>query len=158
VPEPSPLFWDHLSTRVGAAVREEARNRERRASWAWRWLPASAVAVAAVLVAALAVMPGHGGRGTGGAKRGQTASALTADAVLVDDDVLTVPDDASWTLMSDLSQEMTAEEAGSAIPAVPGTADRALRHLSDAERAALVDIIREEMSRATARIADPAGE
>jgi hypothetical protein len=53
---------------------------------------------------------------------------------------------------------MSAEEAGTALPAIPGTADRALRHLNDAERAALVDIIREEISRASAKVADPAGD
>ena len=54
--EPSPLFWDHLSARVGTAVRAEAERRARRVPWLWRWGPVSALA-AAVLMAALVVMP-----------------------------------------------------------------------------------------------------
>jgi hypothetical protein len=82
-------------------------------------------------------------------------ASTVAVTALVDEDVPAAPDDAAWVLMSDLSQDMSADEAGTAVP---GTADRALRQLNDAERAALVDIIREEMARAPARSADPAGE
>jgi len=152
-PEPSPLFWDHFSTRVGAAVREEAEVHARRASWAWRWMPASALA-AAVVVAALVVMPREATRVPEG-PAGARADSTVAGTALVDEDVPAAPDDASWALMSELSQEMSADDAGTTVP---GTADRALRHLNDVERAALVDIIREEMARASARSAEPAGE
>jgi len=53
VPEPSPLFWDHLSRRVHLAVAEESGGRRGRLGWrAWRraFVPASAMALAAVLV------------------------------------------------------------------------------------------------------------
>jgi anti-sigma factor RsiW len=49
-PEPSPLFWDHLSARVHDAVAEEAA---RRPSWR-EWLPRPRV-WAPVLAGALAV-------------------------------------------------------------------------------------------------------
>lgn len=154
-PEPSPLFWDHFSTRVGAAVREEAGVRARRAAWAWRWMPASALA-AAVVVAALVVMPREATRvRQGPAGTGAASTVGAEETALVDEDVPAAPDDASWALMSELSQEMSADDAGTTVP---GTADRALRHLTGVERAALVDIIREEMARASARSAEPAGE
>src|ERR1700676_306955 len=52
VPEPSPLFWQHLSARV----REAVSNEERASASAWmpRWLgwrsAVPAVAVAAVIL------------------------------------------------------------------------------------------------------------
>ena len=55
-PEPSPLFWDHLSARVGEAV---AREAARPASWRervlrpWVLLPSLAAAMAVALVAVL---------------------------------------------------------------------------------------------------------
>src|SRR5207244_9810157 len=50
VPEPSPLFWDHLSARVREAVAAE--GTARRPFWTWPRLtiPAAAVATAALLV------------------------------------------------------------------------------------------------------------
>src|SRR5215471_4709679 len=55
VPEPSPLFWDHLSARVHDAVAEE--GRPARVRWLDRWLrprviaPVLAGALALVIVA-----------------------------------------------------------------------------------------------------------
>jgi hypothetical protein len=55
VPEPSPLFWDHLSSRVREAVAAEAVPRRRWLAVAlWRrgvLNPLSAVAVAGLLLA-----------------------------------------------------------------------------------------------------------
>ena len=157
--EPSPLFWDHFSARVGAAVRAEAERRERRASWVWRWVPLSALA-AAVLVAALVIMPRGaarpGSETASPAPSPAVANAATDAAVYIDEPP--TANDASWLLMSDLSKEMTADDAGAALPAGPGTADRALGHLTDTERAALVEIIREEIARSSARSGEPSGE
>ena len=44
VPEPSPLFWDHFSTRVREAVAAE--GAPRRSFWTWPRLAVPAVAVA----------------------------------------------------------------------------------------------------------------
>ncbi len=43
IPEPSPLFWDHLSRRVRERISKEAETEARAASagdawwWAWTW-------------------------------------------------------------------------------------------------------------------------
>jgi hypothetical protein len=51
VPEPSPLFWDHLAARVGEAIaREPVPERPR---W-WAPRPIRGVAVAALVLVALA--------------------------------------------------------------------------------------------------------
>lgn len=156
VPEPSPLFWDHLSSRVGEAIRTEADGRGQRASWVWRWGPASALGAAA-LVAAVALMPRDAARvGPGPAAGAPVAPAAAALAIDADD--VAPPDDASWVLMRDLSQDVGGDEADAALPSGPGTADRALGHLDEAERAALVEIIREEIARTTARGAAPSDQ
>ena len=53
VPEPSPLFWDHLSQRVGNAVAEDVPRRSWQDAATWRRLlmPLSAVAVASLILA-----------------------------------------------------------------------------------------------------------
>src|SRR5215208_4850297 len=52
VPEPSPLFWDHLSARIRTAVAEDNRSAKLSA-WAgrawWQWAAAAAL-VGVVLV------------------------------------------------------------------------------------------------------------
>src|SRR5258706_3414287 len=57
VPEPSPLFWEHLSTRVRDAVAAEAVP----ARWGfgfgrWSWSLAAAMSVAVVVIAASLTM------------------------------------------------------------------------------------------------------
>jgi hypothetical protein len=52
VPEPSPLFWEHLSARVRDAVAQEPSPT---GGW-WAWRPAS-VAFAALAVVVIAVGP-----------------------------------------------------------------------------------------------------
>ncbi len=51
VPEPSPLFWDHLAARVGDAIAREPAPVPDRAWWSPR-LAWAAVAVAIVIMAA----------------------------------------------------------------------------------------------------------
>ena len=155
VPEPSPLFWDHLSARVGRAVREEAEAGARRASWAWRWLPAPALAAAALL-AAFVFMPAPAPVTDApvAARVEMPASPAPVDSA---DAAQGWFEDASWTLMSDLSRELLAGSDGSALEAEPGTADRALGQLNEQERAALVEIMREELGRVSEPGAPPLG-
>src|SRR5688572_3386542 len=54
VPEPSPLFWEHLSARVREAVAAEAAGRAAGTfSW-WPWRVAAITAAVAVLVVIIA--------------------------------------------------------------------------------------------------------
>ena len=56
-------------------------------------------------------------------------------------------DDPSWLLVSDLSAEVTEEEAdASGVLPTPGSIDGALLQLSDAEREELARILRNEMA------------
>src|SRR5262245_33986393 len=55
VPEPSPLFWDHLSSRVREAVASELPHSSGFGEWiSWKWAVPGTV-VAAGLAAALFV-------------------------------------------------------------------------------------------------------
>jgi hypothetical protein len=153
VPEPSPLFWAHLSSRIGEAVRTEADSRGRHASWVWRWGPLSALGAAA-LVVALAVLP-RPATHVGPSVPATVPGSPAADATAIESDDFAPAEDASWILMRDLSQDVSADDAGAALPAGPGTADKALTHLNETERAALVAIIREEIARTAARGSAP---
>ena len=58
VPEPSPLFWDHLSARVREAIAEEATGERAAVSsgwaarlWSWQVVTAAVAAAAIILVA-----------------------------------------------------------------------------------------------------------
>jgi hypothetical protein len=143
-PEPSPLFWPHLAARVGSAVR-----RERAPASAWRWWGARPVpfAAAALLVAAIGVGmqmrsggPGGGAPAPGGAAR--VAADSSEDARLPGD----AADDPSWMLVSDLSADVSVEEAeASGVLPAPGGAEKALLQLDAAERVELARILREEI-------------
>ena len=71
IPEPSPLFWDHLSRRVRERISKEAETEARAASardawwWAWTW---SRPLIPRIVAAGLVLTAGLGGWGW----RGQT--------------------------------------------------------------------------------------
>src|SRR3990172_7363638 len=113
VPEPSPLFWDHLSARVRQAVEAEDRTgtlwRRPVPRIAWRFLVP--LGAAAALVGALAVGLWMGvsepGAGVGPAAESGALLEATADA----DVAAGMTDDASIGLMADLAGEWDWEFA-----------------------------------------------
>lgn len=153
VPEPSPLFWEHLSARV----REAVLNEERASAPVWmaRWLSWQlAVPVVALGAFALAaamtlrtgalrpfVVPGDS----------TPQSAALADATLGADDVVPLADDASLSLIRDLAGDLdwdAAVEAG--LTTRTGAFDRVVLELSADERLELQRILKEELSRSGA--------
>jgi hypothetical protein len=158
VPEPSPLFWGHLAARVGAAVRQEPAPRAAWTFWAWGWAPMTAAAVLLLAV----------GLGTGvwtGMPRerpisaGPSAPSLAGTVLAETDEDLPPQDDASWNLMRELSSDVVFDDENSAeLPAVPGLVDRALRQMTEPERAELAKILREELTRPTAAGPKRAGD
>jgi hypothetical protein len=150
VPEPSPLFWEHLAARVGAAVREEPAPRAAWTIWTWRWAPMTAVAVLALAVGlgtSLWKGPPREHAIAGGPSAPSLAGALATET----DDDLASQDDPSWNLMRELSSDVVFDDdSSSELPAVPGLVDRALRQLTDPERAELAKILRAELTRPSA--------
>lgn len=144
-PEPSPLFWPGLASRIGHAVRREDRGAAARKAWAWRLAPAGALAVivAAVGISVLVRSATSDSRPAVSsslpAAPPQAAAETPADAG--------AEDDPSWLLVSDLSADVTEEDAdefGAFPPA--GAVERALWHLDEAERIELTRILQEEMA------------
>jgi hypothetical protein len=144
VPEPSPLFWDHLSARVNEAV---AAERAPRRSWhhALLWRrgvvdPMLAVAAVALLIAV--VLP----RVHPPAPVPPAPTALTADAApateLLDDGV---GDDASLRLVASLADGLDFDGEREAGLASRGSAEHAVIHMSAGELHELRRLLKEEM-------------
>ena len=135
VPEPSPLFWDHFSARVRAAVDAETAP-DGWAAW-WRWPVLIPLAAMALIVAALVVtVPRRSGPSPAAQQAPPAASVRSA------------PDE-SWELVADMVGEIdwdTAFEAGLGVQ--PGVADRAALDLDAHEQEALRQILKAELARA----------
>jgi hypothetical protein len=142
VPEPSPLFWDHLSARVRDAVAVEPPVP---AGWwpTWSWPMTVAMSAAVVLLAVgLAVRGGSAGPGTPSVSAPPLAELETAADVAEP-----LPDDASLQLLADLASGMDWDDAAGAVMVVrKGSSDLALTGLSATERAELQRILTEELA------------
>jgi hypothetical protein len=149
VPEPSPLFWEHLSKRVHEAVAAE--GSVPRASWLsalqdWTssrlvWLVSAGAAAAVIVAAGLALKSGA----PGGSIPAPAAmeSVAAADAV---SDSTSPNDDPSLTLVATLAGEMDWE--GNSEPELTtrvGAADKAVMDLSDGERRELERLLKEAL-------------
>ena len=132
VPEPSPRFWQHLSSRVRSAV--EAEGDPARGWRRWLRVPVLApIAGLAMVIALLMVMLPKATRPL----PIDLAGAAAVDAPATDD---------GWTLVADAVGHLdwdTAVEAGLAVE--PGAVDRALMDLSADERRALTALLEAEL-------------
>jgi hypothetical protein len=144
VPEPSPLFWDHLSERVREAVAAEPLPS---AGWASRFnvtWAAGACGAIAVLVIAVAVTTYHAR-----SVRSATVPAPATDAVQAEESLPVLQDDPSWAVMGELASQMDFDEAGAAgLVATPGSADSAIDLLSQDEQREVVDLLQQEIKNA----------
>jgi hypothetical protein len=153
VPEPSPLFWQHLSARV----REAVSNEERASASAWMrpWLgwrsAAPAVAVAALVMAAAFMWRTEWPRPVVSPENLEPYSAEVAEATPGADEGVSLADDASLGLIGGLAGDLDWDatvEAGLSMRA--GAVDRAVLELSANERMELQRILKEELSRSGA--------
>lgn len=143
VPEPSPLFWNHLSARISQAIAS-GRTPASPAPWvrvpAWRsgvWLAGAAVA------AAFAVMATW--RPAGRSPLPAT-SVVEAEPGSTTDAAALAQGDAEWEFLLSVAGVAEQEPSGDLIEGVqPGMADRALLALSETERTALVELLETEM-------------
>ena len=157
VPEPSPLFWDHLSQRVHDAVAAEAPRRAWPDQAAFRRLltPWSAVAVAVILV--LAVFSSRLLSPTGPPRIGPRPAppppgAAIADAALRDDvfSDAAVDEDASLTLVASLAANLDLDAAGEAGLAQGDSAEHAVTHMNGDDLRELRRLLKEELARSGA--------
>jgi len=143
VPEPSPLFWDHLSARVRDAVAAEGTPPLTWFGWLKSGLmtPLSAVGFAVIV---LAVAVAFGVRHTPGASARPPAGAV-ADII----PIAQPGDDASLDMVADLAAQVDWDAAGDAAVGLhthEDAAEREATQLSDGERRELGRLLQKELA------------
>jgi hypothetical protein len=153
VPEPSPLFWDHLSARVREAVRVETPGRARRPLAGW--LGAPGVRLAASIALAIVVLAGAArvftpGRTPAGPSSIDTRAPVASSAPDASGPSLfdAADPDPAWDLVRTVADEVSQDDDLTAALAVrPGWAERAALQLNDAERGELLRLLQQEARR-----------
>ncbi len=129
VPEPSPLFWDHLTDRIREATGTEPVMS--RASWWQRgWRPLAAVGAAAAvaaLVLALRVSPVPPSDSGSGAGAGTNGS-----------------EDIAWRVIGEMASAMSAEDVRQVVASAPDP-PAAVNDLTPTEREAFVRLLKVEL-------------
>ncbi|MEQ1728628.1 MAG: hypothetical protein ABL982_09625 [Vicinamibacterales bacterium] len=144
VPEPSPLFWDHLSTRVHHAVSAEMQPRARwwRIDWSWTSVGLGGAAVAALALVAFLQLPRNDNQTS-------AASAVAADAgvsaFIEASQPGVLPDDESIDLIADLASDLDWDGVAQLGLASVGGAERAALEMTADERIELQRLLREEL-------------
>jgi hypothetical protein len=140
VSEPSPLFWDHFSSRVRRAIAAEPAIPPRLARW-FQWPVLAPLTGLALLVVALIWAVPDGASGL------LEAQLALRHAVAEPAPEPTTAAE-SWDIVAALIGDVdfdTVSEAG--IPTTPGAADDAVLLLSSAEQMELARLLREELER-----------
>lgn len=148
VPEPSPLFWDHLSARVRDAVASEGVPPRATSPWSWPRVALGAVAgaFALAIVAALgshAVAPGIA---TGTAPPPPQPPAVAQVAPL---EPLGSPDDPSLSLVAEYGSTLDWDEMREqmAVSMHIGGTDETVADLNSGERQELQKLLKEALAR-----------
>lgn len=155
-PQPSPLFWSHLSARIHEAVEGERRP----AGAPWRWplrfaVPAVAMAAAvALLVASLTVLgtrtqtpPMESMESMGSMTRLAEFAAMLEET---DVPIETQNADPAWELVMAVAEDAQWDDLSAEGLVRPGTADLGLLQLSAEERLELARLLNEELKKTEA--------
>lgn len=159
VPEPSPLFWDHLSARIRAAVAAE-RPRSAFGFGMLRLQPiVLATAALVILVAVLsAAMLTRGWRQEALPER---IATMASNSAVVPSDTTAIPEpdvkdpdvkenDEVWAVLTAAAADLQLDEARAAGIAVqPATIDHAVQRLTAAELAELGRLLQSELKRSS---------
>jgi hypothetical protein len=147
VPEPSPLFWDHLSARIRTAVGDDDRAA-RSSVWTgrawWQWTAAAAV-LGVMLLLVWPVSPRVSAPG------GASAPVAASVDPGPNESVRPFDDDPALALLADLSSGLdwdAALEAG--LAPADGTIDSVVFAMSAEERVELHRLLQEALSKAGA--------
>jgi len=146
VPEPSPLFWEHLSQRVHDAVAAEPIPSRRwfiglNAVWA-----GGAVAAIAVVLIGVSLSVRRQPVDTTSAGSAAMTQTVATDAAAVGVSLPALDDDVSFAVMEELASEIDFEEAGAAgLMVSPGAAEDAVTGMSGEDQRALVELLQEEI-------------
>lgn len=150
VPEPSPLFWEHFSSRV----REEISMPPARTSWLWAHVrPLTAVAAALLLVAFVFASRPPARRAIEQERPAfdPVAAQQRAFASAAQEPASPPPeprdaDDDMWRVLTDAAGDLQMDDVRAVGFAVrPGVIDGAVLDLSPRERAELARLIQDEI-------------
>jgi hypothetical protein len=141
VPEPSPLFWDHLSARVRVAIASEPEPTRRTFLTIWSLRAASAAAAGAIIIALAAVLTTR-----------QTPARPPALIPAVETPAAALPGqaaDPTLRLVSDLGGTLDWDEVREQLvtSAHAGGLDVAVGELNPDERKELERLLKEELAR-----------
>jgi hypothetical protein len=147
VPEPSPLFWDHLSSRVQQAL---VNDSPPRSSW---WAPglrtlAPLAAFALVVIVLTMMLPRQSPRPGISTASDVTSPALGADADRPFDPAVDATTADAWDVLTAAAADLewdAAQEAGMAVH--PAAIDRAVQQLAPEELAELGKLLQSELKR-----------
>jgi hypothetical protein len=134
VPEPSPLFWAQLSSRVHHAIAaEESTPRHWTPEWL-RWPVLAPIAALAIIVMALA---------TGVARDRAAVGLAPTDRAAVDTAIdFDARGEEEWAVVSELVGPVDFEQARDAgIVVRPGDVEEAALELTAAEQQVLVELM-----------------
>ncbi len=145
VPEPSPLFWDHLSARVHDAVAAEGQPRAPwwRIDWSWTSVGLAGAAVAALALVAFLQLPRAGGESP--AAPAVAANASVVSAPVVETEPVPLPDDESIGLMADLASDLDWDAVAELGLTTDGLADRAASEMTADERVELQRLLHDAL-------------
>ena len=141
VPEPSPLFWDHLAARVGDAIAHEPAPAPAPFWWRvprWGWV---AVATIVVVLGPLYLPTRSAVEAPAVANRGPAAVDPEAPSVEDATEALEAPDE-GWGLIATMAEESDA----SAFAPQAGQSELSIAGLSKEERAALINELEAELA------------
>jgi hypothetical protein len=149
VPEPSPLFWKHLSERVHDAVAAEGAPSSRflAPGWAmalswWRgWAVAGVAAAVMISIYVTTPLPADPAPDT------QDMSVVPPELEAIPLPLAGIADDPSFALVADLTSQMDAaafDETGWTSHA--GAVDEAVDALTDDERVELQRLLEEALA------------
>ena len=142
-PEPSPLFWEHLSARVRQAVRAEAPPMVPWGLSRLRWPALVPLGVLAALVVAIVATMPHRSRPDapiGSVSSGSAERELEFEAAI---------DDRDWAVLAELVGPLDWETAAAAgLALTPGDAELVVHELTAEERQELSRLITDELTRA----------
>jgi hypothetical protein len=145
MPEPSPLFWDNFSRRVGAATSDEAVPRSMTIGGLWRrgWRPFATVAVAACALALVVVMRGGPRLDDSGGVAVPAVAELTPAAAPVG---FVGMDDGSLSVVAAVAADLKTDELQQVARPSADATGAAMEDLTPAQCAELMRLIKTQMS------------
>jgi hypothetical protein len=150
VPEPSPLFWDHLSARVRDGI---ARQPPRRfgLGWGFRGFQPDVAVVALAVVIFSVTYVTREWRRAAPPDRIATASVPVPGEFTREPDLgIDVNDVEAWAVLTAAAEDVHLEDARAAGMAVqPAAVDRAVQRLTTEELTELGRLLQSELKRSS---------